>query len=181
MQPSPHVNAPAQVFTTPPTTNARTECSPLVLNFFPANFSSETMTCFCGLWSDPDAAESIRKANPGAVTWRNRENGKVLYVWHPDGSLTKKPAGFNEVTVTLDESPQLFQHLLTDAVERRLGSLGFTRKGAGFVNYSKPSLLASIPALASADSRIGIYPKILVDVLFTKTALNELVPREQPN
>jgi hypothetical protein len=78
------------------------------------------------------------------------------------------------VTVTFEESSQLFQRVLADAVERRLLALGFTRKGAGFVNYSKPSLLASIPALAPADSRIGIYPKILVDILFTKTALNEL-------
>ncbi|MGA2902591.1 MAG: Piwi domain-containing protein, partial [Candidatus Korobacteraceae bacterium] len=31
------------------------------------------------------------------------------------------------------------------------------------------------PALASADKRIGVYPKILVDILFTKTAMNELV------
>jgi hypothetical protein len=175
MQPSQQFNVPAQVFATRPISDVRAECSPLVLNFFPANFSSETMTCFCGLWSDADAAESIRKANSGTVTWRDRENGRVLYVWHPDGILTNKPTGFSEVSVTLHESPQLFQRLLTDAVERRLGGLGFTRKGAGFVNYSKPSLLASIPALASADRRIGIYPKILIDVLFTKTALNNLV------
>jgi hypothetical protein len=120
------------------------------------------MNCLCR--SNADAVDSIGKANPGADTWRDRENRRALGLWHSERPLIGKSLGFNEVMVGLEESPQIFQHLLFNAVERRLTTLGFTRKGAGFVNYSKPSLLASIPALAAADGRIGIYPKTLLDI-----------------
>src|SRR5580692_9094969 len=136
MQPSVHFNATAPVFPAPPFKDERTEHSPLVLNLFPATFSSETVTCLCGPWSDPDGADSIREAYPGALTWRDRDDGRALYLWHPEESLPGKPLGFNEVTVALEESPQFFQRLLTDGVERGLTGLGFTRKGSGFVNYS---------------------------------------------
>ncbi len=175
MQPWPRFTVPTQGLATPAVRGGLGEHSPLVLNFFPATFSSETINCLCGPWAGSEGADSIRRANPGAVTWRDRENGRALYLWHPDRPLVEKPPGFNEVTINLEESPQIFQRMLFNAVERRLTTLGFTQKGSGFVNYSKPSLLASIPALATADRRIGVYPKILLDILFTKTALDELV------
>jgi hypothetical protein len=99
-----------------------------------------------------------------------------MYIWDRATPLTPVPNDFQEVTVALDESPPLFQRLIKDAVAARLVALGFREKAGGWVNYARPSLLAKIPALAeAADESIGIYPKILTDVFFTRDASNQLL------
>ena len=92
----------------------------------------------------------------------------------PDRHI-RSPDGFAPVTVRLEESPPLFQRLIENAVEARLRELGFQEKGGGWVNYGRQSLLAEVPSLASAAKEsIGIYPKIIAEVFFTKTATGVL-------
>lgn len=148
----------------------------LVLNFFPSTFSSTSVTVWSGRWSDAETADALRAAHPGLVTWRDRDDASRMYIWNPTTHLTEIPNGFVEVTVALDESPQLFQRLVTDAVHARLRALGFEEKGHGWVNFEKPGLFAKVPSLAeAAGDAIGIYPKIVIDVFFTKNAVDELV------
>ena len=148
---------------------------PLTLNFFTATLSSDTVTVWCGLYGGPEAAAAIAANAPGVVTWRDPDEGTRLYLWHPKGVFTP-PAGFLPVTVRLSESPRLFERLIEDAVFARLTELGFQEKGRGWVNYNRPSLLAQVPALGSAVKEdIGIYPKVIAEVFFTKTALDEVV------
>lgn len=170
---------------TPPTQQALTPRAPeprhravdsLILNFFPATFSATNVKVWSGRWTDAEAADALRAVYPGIVTWRDRDDGSRLYIWKSVGDLTKVPAGFSEVTVALDESPQLFQRLVTDAVYARLRALGFEEKGGGWVNFGKPGLFAEVPALAeAAGDAIGIYPKVVLDVFFTRNAAGMLV------
>ena len=150
----------------------------LTLNLFPATLSATTATVWVGLWPGTDGADAIRTKYPGLQTWRDRDDSSRLYIWHPVQPLMVPPTGFTEVTVALEESPQLFQRLVTDAVATRLRDAGFQEKGAdGWVNYKKPGLFAKVPALAAvtAEDAIGIYPKIVTDVFFTRNAADELV------
>ena len=63
----------------------------------------------------------------------------------------------------------MFERLLQDAVEARLQSAGFRRRGyRNFVNYSRGNLLEKIKPLSTAVKQpLGIYPKIVVDAFFT--------------
>ncbi len=98
-----------------------------------------------------------------------------MYVWHRETEFVP-PDGFVAVTVRLDETPRSFERLIEDAVYARLEALGFQRKGEGWVNYGKKSLLAEVPAPASTvRESIGIYPKIIAEVFFTKTANDALL------
>jgi len=148
----------------------------LVMNLFPTTFSGDTARVWAGKWESPEHADALRASIPGLMTWRDRDDGARLYAWDPQRTLKSGPPGFQQVTVTLDESPPLFQRLLSDAIDRRFAELGFTAKGDGFVNYARRSLVAEIPALsATANERIGIYAKIVRSVFFTRTASDELV------
>ena len=147
----------------------------LTLNLFPARLSTTTVTVWSGLYPGPEQAEAFEVAQPGVVTWRDPDDNSRMYMWDPTKAFTP-PAGFAEVTVRLDESPPLFERLIEDAVFARLAALGFQRKSEGWVNYGRPSLLAEVPQLASAVSEdIGIYPKIVAEVFFTKDASETLV------
>jgi hypothetical protein len=146
----------------------------LTLNFFPAKLSQASVPIWSGLYSSPEATKAVEDSIPGSVTWRDPDESKRLYLWHPKSVFTTPP-GFSPVTVRLTESPRLFERLIEDAVFARLREIGFQEKSDGWVNYQKPSLLAQVPSLASAVSEeIGIYPKILAEVFFTKDATNEL-------
>ena len=148
---------------------------PLTMNFFTATLSSETVTVWCGLYGGPEAAAAIEANAPGVVTWRDPDDGTRLYLWHRRDGFSP-PTGFLPVTVRLSESPRLFERLIEDAVFARLTELGFQEKGRGWVNYNRPSLLAQVPALASAVKEdIGIYPKVIAEVFFTKSAVDEVV------
>jgi len=147
----------------------------LVLNFFPVTFSASNVQVWVGPWKDTEIADALRSSVPGLVTWRDPADASRMCAWHPT-SLLAEAGDLSRVTVAFDESPQLFQRLLIDAVARRLSEIGFTRKGYGWVNFGKPSLLAQVPALAAAASEpIGIYPKIVTEAFFTKNAGNLLV------
>lgn len=147
----------------------------VALNVFPVTFSEAKATVWVGAWTGPERADALRKRTPGLITWRDPTNGSRMYSWHP-GTTLASVDDLTRVTVALDELPQLFERLLDDAVSRRLQEVGFQRKKDGFVNFSKPSLLAKIPALAAAAQEpIGIYPKIVTDVFFTKNASGTLV------
>jgi len=149
--------------------------APLTLNFFTATLSNDTVTVWCGLYGDAHTTAAIAASAPGVVTWRDPDEGTRLYLWHPKGTFTP-PSGFSPVTVRLRESPRLFERLIEDAVFARLIELGFQEKSGGWVNYGKPSLLTQVPALASAvKEEIGIYPKVIAEVFFTKTAADEVV------
>jgi Piwi domain len=146
----------------------------LVLNFFPATFSEPRATAWVGRWESPEQADQLRASRAGLVTWRDRADGDRMYAWHPTAVLPETFEGLSRVTVRPDEAPQLFERLVTDAVGRRMHDLGFEEKGNGFVNFSKGSLLAKVPQLVAVREPIGIYPKILFDVFFTKDANDEL-------
>lgn len=147
----------------------------LSINMFPAVFSASVAHVWVGLWQRPEQADDLAAAAPGLVTWRDPSDASRLYAWHASESITP-PAGFSAVTVASDENPQLFQRLLTDAVRARMLALGFTEKHGSYVNYAKGSLLAKIPALSNAVREpIGIYPRIILDVFFTKDATGRLV------
>jgi hypothetical protein len=147
----------------------------IALNFFPATFSDSEARVWVGAWTGAEGADALRASIPGLVTWRDPTNGSRVYAWHPSTALTSV-GDLLQVTVAFDELPQLFERLLADTVARRLQEIGFRRKKDGFVNLSKPSLLAQIPALAAAAQEpIGIYPKIVTDVFFTKNASGTLV------
>src|SRR5436190_12039764 len=122
----------------------------LALNLFPAILTDTKARVWSGRWSDPAGADALRESVPGLVTWRDRDDGSRMYLWRPHEPLERAPSEFQEVTVALEESPQLFERLIRDAVQERLIQLGFTEKGHGFVNYGRPSLLAEVPALARA-------------------------------
>jgi hypothetical protein len=141
----------------------------LALNFFPADFDQTAATVWSGKYPGPEAVEELSKVHGGVVFWRDRDDGARLYAWHPERPLSGLP-GFQEVTVTLEESPPLFQKLLSDAIRNRMQRIGFQEKSGGWVNYSRPSILASVPALASTvTGPIGIYPKLMIDVFFTRS------------
>jgi hypothetical protein len=147
----------------------------LVLNIFPARFSVAVAEVWVGLWRDAEHAAEVAATAPGVVTWRDPTDATRLYVWRADEPATP-PDGFQAVTVAVDENPQLFQRLLDDAVATRMVSLGFTEKHGSFVNYAKGSLLATIPALSAVlHEPIGIYPRIILEGLFTRDAKNTLL------
>lgn len=147
----------------------------LRLNFFPANLSATTVTVWSGLYTTPEAAAEIEGSHAGLVTWRDPDDGTRLYVWHPTAAFAP-PKGFSPVTVRLAEAPKLFERMMEDAVYWRLEELGFESKGEGWVNYGRPSLLAQVPSLASAVKEdIGIYPKIIAEVFFSKKPNGELL------
>jgi hypothetical protein len=147
----------------------------LAVNVFPVTFSASKVGVWVGAWKSPEAADGLRAQIPGLVTWRDPDDASRMYAWHP----TETPAQVGDlkpVTVALDESPLLFQRMLSDAVSRRLTDVGFTERGHAFVNFSKPSLLAKVPALdAASKERIGIYPKITIETFFTKDVTDRLV------
>ena len=148
----------------------------LAVNFFPVVFTSTTAAVWSGKYPGSDEAEQLIQDNRGLRTWRDPDDGKRMYVWNPTSTPAHIPDGFNDVTVTLQESPLLFQRLMNDAIALRMVALGFQQKGGGWVNYKRPSLMAQIPALATAAGEsIGIYPKILYDVFFTRDVRNELL------
>jgi hypothetical protein len=152
------------------------ETDSLALNFFPAILSTTTALVWSGRFPGAEAAEALRQDQPGLVTWRDPDDASRMYIWNPSTPLTNVPAFFQEVTVALEESPPLFQRLINDAIAGRLRDLGFQEKSGGWVNYNRPSLMTKIPALASAAGEaIGIYPKILVDVFFTRDAADQLL------
>ena len=149
--------------------------SSLALNLFPATLSKTTVTVWSGLYPGPDEAEAIEVAQHGVVTWRDPDDNGRMYVWHREAAFVPPP-DFVAVGVRLAESPRLFERLIEDAVFARLRALGFQEKGQGWVNYAKKSLLAEVPALAAAvPESIGIYPKIIAEVFFTKAANEALV------
>jgi hypothetical protein len=165
-----------------PVATSRPGAAAPVLNMFPIALNTSSVTVWAGRWID-GLDDDLRARHSGLTTWRDTDDGNRLYVWNPTTMLPETsagvPAGFQEVTVTLEESPQLFERLITDAVEKRLAEIGFAPKGGGWVNYGKGSLLAAAPALASALARgqrpnIGIYPKIIVEVFFTRDASERL-------
>jgi len=161
---------PFNVTTTPPSTG-----TVLSLNFFPATLSASEVTVWSGLYTTPEAAAEIEHAHEGLVTWRDPDDGTRLYIWHPTAAF-ELPQGFSPVTVRLAESPRLFERMIEDAVFRRLRELGFESKGEGWVNYQRPSLLARVRALASeVKEDIGIYPKIIAEVFFSKKPDGELL------
>lgn len=146
-----------------------------VLNFFPATFSSDTVKVGVGRWVDKVSTERLRDDNPGLRTWRDGEDGSRLYVWYMD-DRDSLPAEFQRVTVQLDEAPSIFKRMLGDAIERRFLEIGFERKGVNaFVNYGKPSLLCQVPSLREIGGPLGIYPKIIPRVHYTRNASDELV------
>jgi hypothetical protein len=159
-----------------PTFSDRESIEAWVLNFFAAILNATTVTIWAGKYPGPEATELMRQSCTGLVTWRDRDDGSRMYVWNPTVPLRDIPVGFKEVTVSLDESPPLFQRLINDAVKARMCALGFLAKSNGWVNYNHPSLMAKIPALAGAASEdIGVYPKIVLDVFFTRNARGQLV------
>jgi argonaute-like protein len=142
----------------------------LVTSYFPATLSASAATVRAGLWKGSDHADQLRETTPGLRTWRN---DSVLYAWNMDGA--PYPEGFETVVVRFEENPALFKRLLNDAVRARFRTLGFTEKRRAFVNYEKASLLGAIPGLAAAGAEsIGIYPKIIADGWYTRTAKDEL-------
>jgi hypothetical protein len=147
----------------------------LVLNVFPVEFSADKASIWIGRWESAEAAQALQNDFPGLRTWRDTTDGSRLYIWYADAP-GKVPPGFQQVTIALDEAPQFFERILTEAVERRLNSLGFERKGNGFVNYGKGGLFAAVPALAGAtDDAIGIFPKVITRVFFSKDARGALL------
>ncbi len=148
----------------------------LVTNFFPAQFSTDQVSCWSGRWVSAEATEALVAAHPGLETWRDPDEASRVYAWfrtNPTGM--ESVTGFKLVTVTHDEAPRLFQRLMLDAVHARLHALGFEEKGDGWVNYEAKNHLGAIPALAGVAGRsIGIYAKVLVEGFFTKTAAGTL-------
>jgi hypothetical protein len=143
----------------------------LVLNCFPATFSTKEISLLVGRWTTPEAADTLRAEHAGLSTWRDVDDGSRLYAWNASAPIPYRIEGFSEVTVRLDESPLLFQRLLMDAVQARLLSLGFEEKGGGFANFKGKSILADIPALAGAvGESIGIYPKIITEGFVTRAS-----------
>ncbi|HEU4630497.1 MAG TPA: Piwi domain-containing protein [Gemmatimonadaceae bacterium] len=143
----------------------------LTLNLFPATYSSDSVAVWVGRWTTPEDAAALADRVPGLVTWRDPDDAARMYAWHPREVVDLTAQRFAPVTVRLDESPRLFQRLTEDAVAARLASLGFTAKGGGWVNFRKPGLVASVPALAEAcDSSVGIYPKIVPEAFITRDA-----------
>jgi hypothetical protein len=154
----------------------RADALPLAINLFPAILSSDTARVWVGKWVSTEHAETLCAASPGLTTWRDRDDGTRLYAWDASRTLASGPPGFQDVTVSLEESPPLFQKLLADAIDARFRELGFAEKAGGFVNYGRQSLVADIPALAAtAKERIGIYAKITSSIFFTRNAADELV------
>jgi Piwi domain len=162
-----------------PYRGSRTSQTPgdsLITNFFPAEFSSDSVTVWAGRWTSGEDIDALKAANPTLSTWRDPDDAKRLYAWDTDYPDATPPIGFKIVTVSHEESPQLFQRLMLDAVRTRLAVLGFIEKdGGGFVNFDSKNLLAEIPALSGVvGASIGIYPKIVIEGFFTKTAMNAL-------
>jgi len=133
------------------------------------------VTVWSGLYTTAEAAAEIERSQAGLLTWRDPDDGTRLYAWHPSNG-SSAPKGFSPVTVRLAEQPRLFERMIEDAVFRRMKELGFEERGAGWVNYQKPSLLAHVPSLATAVKEdIGIYPKIIAEVFFSKKPDGELM------
>lgn len=132
----------------------------ILLNFFPATFSHETVSVWMGVWTDKESAAALRERHPGLETWRD---GKHLFAWHPTEPLPDKFDELSQVTVRFVENPRLFRRLADGAVRRKLAAAGFTKQGMrSFVNYGKGSLLAEIPSLANVTTNLGIYPRVVV-------------------
>ncbi len=145
------------------------------VNLFPAVLSEKKVSVGVGRWTDGNAADRLREDHPGLRTWRDREDGARLYVWFADGR-SDLPQDFRSVTVRFEEAPMLFKRMLSDSIESRLQTLGFERKGDGFVNYEKGSLLAQVPALATtAGEPLGMYAKVIPRVHYTSSATGELI------
>lgn len=140
-----------------------------ILNFFPIIFSSKTVNVFAGRRGDEMYRKSLINQYPNCVTWPDKTDGDRLYLWSTTDPDFKPLTEFAPVTVELDENPFLFERLLQDAVEARLQSAGFTKRGyRDFVNFSKGNLLEKVePLNAALKQPIGIYPKIIVDAYFT--------------
>lgn len=147
----------------------------LAINLFPATFSDDAVAVGVGRWTTREETQALKEAHPALRTWRDPSDGSRLYVWFADGRKDL-PAEFREVTVRIEEAPMIFKRMLSDAVESRFLELGFERKRDGFVNYSKGSLIAQVPALAGiAGEGIGIYPKVIPRAHYTWSAAGTLV------
>ena len=142
----------------------------LVTNFFPAEFSTDSVIVWAGRWTSREEIEALEAAHAGLATWRDPDDASRVYAWDADCPNAIPPIGFRAVTVSHSESPRLFQRLMLDAVHTRLAELGFAEKdGGGFVNYDSKNFLGEIPALSGvAGDTIGIYAKIIVEGFFTK-------------
>ena len=159
-----------------PTNSATANSAGIVFNFFPVEVGPSKVPVWVGRWQSPEDAARLCEGLPGLVTWRDPSDASRMYAWHPTQVVKAPPAILSEVTVELAESPQLLEKLIADAVGRRFVELGFTEKRGAYVNYAKDSILASIPALAETSREsIGIYPKIITNVFFTKDARERLV------
>lgn len=148
----------------------------IAFNFFPVELDTTVVPVWVGKWESREITEGLSDSVPGMVTWRDPTDASRMYAWHAQTHHEQPPAGLKAVTVELTELPQLYEKLIADAVERRFRELGFSKKRFAYVNYAKESILASLPALGGLTSEpIGIYPKILTDVFFTKDASDKLV------
>src|SRR5574337_928844 len=115
-----------------PQPRTRLEPNTLALNLFPAELSSTTVTVWAGKYPGSEEADQLRRDNPGLTTWRDPDDGKRMYVWNATSNPSGIPVGFHDVTVSLEESPLLFQRLMNDAVARQMRNLGFQEKGGGW-------------------------------------------------
>lgn len=101
----------------------------LLLNFFPATFSNDTLNTFVGPFKDDEAYAQLVAYQNGWTAWRDIDNGSRVYVWRHDDRYSFNWQSFKPATVRLDESPLLFCKVMLDGMDRHLKRLRFVKAG----------------------------------------------------
>jgi len=147
----------------------------LALNVFPAHFSADAVEVFVGPHGRDEVYDALVAAEDGWSAWRDTDDGARVYVWrHRDNVRFARPE-FRRASVSLEESPRLFSHLMLAGIDRQLEELGFARGQrdhpgpAVYTKWGTGNFLSGLGIDGfEPDLRVGIFPKIIVESLITR-------------
>lgn len=148
--------------------------STLVLNIFPATFSTDRLNVFVGPYRDDGHYAAVRAAENGWTAWRDRNDGSRIVVWRHDGNTEFVRPGFKPAVMTMDENVSLFCRVMLDGIDRHLRDRGFVRlrgRGTAYANWATGNVFDRVFGKAlDNDPRIGIFPEIHVESFVTSGA-----------
>ena len=148
---------------------APTCTSVIDLNFLPVELSSEVIEVFEAAYSGDMEYEKLQtRLSADWSVWRNIISGNDVYLWSSTSDSVPPGLKVSLKKILVNENPALVSKIILDAFEREFIRIGFTPlgyKSKFFVNFKKGNLLSDCDI--TIDSRVGIYPKILIDSFFT--------------